>query len=253
MSALASLPMYDWDELRGPTDRYWALIRDGLRTRGIDAPMDLNRGDPWAGWLNPALILSQTCGFPYRTALHGKVTLVGTPDFGLPDAKPGYYYSQLVVRADAQGDWTAFLDRTLAINDYDSQSGWAAPQNHAAPLNRRFDKILVTGAHVASAAAVADGLADIAAIDALTWRLIAAYRPEVAKRLRIVARTEATPGLPLITSQGRDRQAIAAAVADAIGALPAADRAALGLIGLAQIPAETYLAVPTPAGPCQAG
>lgn len=251
MPVLAGLPMYDWVELRGPTDRYWALIRDGLRARGIDAPPELHRGDQWADWLNPALILSQTCGFPYRTALHGKVTLVGTPDFGLPDAAPGYYYSQLVVRADAPGDWTAFLDRTLAINGYDSQSGWAAPQNHAAPLNRRFDKVLVTGAHVMSATAVAEGLADIAAIDAVSWRLVTAYRPETAKRLRIVARTEATPGLPLITALGRDGLAIAAAVAEAIGALSSADRADLGVIGLTHIPAEAYLAVPTPAGPCQ--
>lgn len=253
MPALVCLPMYDWDELRGPTDRYWALIREGLRARGINAPADLHRGDQWCDWLNPGLILSQTCGFPYRTALHGKVSLVGTPDFGLPDARSGYYYSQLVVRADAPGDWADFLDGTLAINGYDSQSGWAAPQNHAATLNRRFDKILVTGAHVASATAVAEGLADIAAIDGVTWRLIAAYRPEVAKRLRIVARTEPTPGLPLITALGQDGQAIAAAVGEAIAALSATDRAALGLIGLTHIPAETYLAVPTPADPGQPG
>ncbi len=247
MPALASLPMYDWDELRGPTDRLWALIRDGLRAGGIDAPTDLHRGSQWNDWLNPGLILSQTCGFPYRTALHGKVKLVGTPDFGLPEAPPGYYYSQLVVRADAPGDWAAFLDGTLAINGYDSQSGWAAPQNHAAGVNRRFERIKVTGAHVASAAAVADGLADIAAIDAVTWRLITAYRPAIAQRLRAVTRTEPTPGLPLITAPGNDSQAIAAAVDAAMAALSAADRAELGLRGLTRIPAEAYLAVPTPA------
>lgn len=41
---IASLPMYDWDELHEPMDRFWALIRDGLRAAGIDAPAGLNRG-----------------------------------------------------------------------------------------------------------------------------------------------------------------------------------------------------------------
>ncbi|MCX8509508.1 MAG: hypothetical protein ORN49_11645, partial [Rhodobacteraceae bacterium] len=155
----ACLPMYDWAEVRGPTDRLWGLIRDRLRARGMAAPEGLHRGGRWNDWLAPDLILGQTCGFPYRTALHGKVTLVGTPDYGLPDTLPGYYHSQLVVRADAPGDLADFLGGRLAINGYDSQSGWAAAQNHAALLGRSFADCLVTGAHVASAAAVAEGQA----------------------------------------------------------------------------------------------
>lgn len=247
MTPLASLPMYDWPEVRGPTDRLWAGIRDGLGARGIDVPAALHRGAQWNDWLNPALVLSQTCGFPYRTALHGRVALVGTPDYGLPGLPAGYYQSVLVVDAARPGDWTGFVGGRLAINGHDSQSGWAAPVNHAAASGLAFAAIVETGAHVRSAEAVAAGQADIAAIDAVTWRLIETWRPDLAAALRVAARTAPTPGLPLITAAGNDRALIAAAVEAAIAGLDAADRAALGVRGLVHIPAEAYLAVPTPA------
>lgn len=244
---IASLPMYDWEEVRGPTDRLWAAIRDRLRAVGQPAPEALNRGDPWDDWVRPDLVLSQTCGYPYRTALHGRVALVGTPDFGLPGLPPGHYHSVLVVRAADPGPWTGFLGRRLAINGFDSQSGWAAPQNQAAAVGARFTDIVETGAHRESACAVAEGRADIAAIDAVTWGLIEAYRPAVAAQLRVAARTEPTPGLPLITARGNDPALIGRAVADGIADLAPDDRAALGLCGLVLIPPELYLAVPTPA------
>ncbi len=243
---IATLPMYDWAEVRPPTDRLWAAIRDRLRAAGIAAPEALHRGDRWNDWTAGDMVLSQTCGFPYRTLLHDKVALVGTPDHGLPGAAPGHYYSQLIVAAGRPGDWTDFLGGTLAINGYDSQSGWAAPQNHAAAVGARFDRRLVTGAHLASATAVAEGRADIAAIDAVTWRLLERFRPDLAARLRIAARTDPTPGLPLITARGNDVAAIAQATRAAIAALGQDDRAALGLKGLVAIAPESYLAVPTP-------
>jgi hypothetical protein len=244
---IANLPMYDWPELQAATDRLWALIRDALRADGIAAPDSLGRSnDLWADWQSPDLLLGQTCGLPYRSRLHGKVSLIATPDYGLPGAPAGHYYSELVVAKDASGDWTDFLDKRLAANGTDSQSGWAAPQNHAALVGRRFDSVMVTGAHRESARAVAEGRADIAAIDAVTWRLIKTHQPDVAARLRSAGRTDPTPGLPLITAPCNNAAAIALAVGHAIAALSAPDAATLGLCGLCAIPAANYLAVPTP-------
>ena len=250
---IASLPMYDWPAAQPVSDRLWAEIRDRLRAAGMPAPETLCRGgDLWADWQRPDLTLSQTCGFPYRTRLHDLVTLVGTPDFGLPGAEPGYYYSQMLVRADAGGSWADFLGGVLAINGFDSQSGWAAPQNHAAASGACFKRVLVTGAHLNSASAVAEGRADIAAVDAVTWRLIESQHPEIAQKLRIVTRTEPTPGLPLITAIGHDPIMIAQAFRGAITALSKRDRAIWGLQGLADIPTAAYLAIPTPAALDQA-
>ncbi len=244
---IAALPMYDWPETAGANDILWSLIRDALRRRGIDAPGRLARGrDPWSVWQDPDLLLAQTCGMPFRTRLHGQVTLVGTPDYDLPDARPGHYYSQIIARHDDPGGFEAFRDRTLAYNEDLSQSGWAAPRCHANALGFDFSRCLQTGAHRASAEAVAEGRADLAAIDAVTWRLIEAHRPALAESLRIVARTDPTPGLPLITAQGRDPAPLAAAVEAAIAALPDSARETLGLRGFVRMPAEAYLAVPNP-------
>lgn len=248
---IAALPMYDRPELTGATDRYWALIRDGLRARGIDAPEALQRVDAelMPQWLAPDLVLSQTCGFPYRAGLHGKVRLIGTPDFGVEGCPPGYYRSMFIARADdPRAGLAAFDGVAMAYNDGLSQSGWAAPQNHAAALGLRFPAGALTGSHAASLLAVAEGRADLAALDAVTFRLLAKSDPAAAL-VKVVALTDPTPGLPYICAEAVDADVVFDAIAAAIPALGDADRAALGLRGLCRIPAGAYLSVPTPPPP----
>lgn len=243
---IAALGMYDMPALRGANDRYWATIRSHLGY----GPRHLSRdADMWDIWQSPDLLLAQTCGMPYRTRLHGRVTLVGTPDHGLPGCPPGHYRSVLVVRADAPGDRPAdFAGGIFAYNEALSQSGWAAPMVHFKAQNVRFAGHLATGAHAASALAVAEGGADIAGLDALTWELLKEHDP-VAARLRVIATTAPTPALPYITAAGRNPGPIAAAVRAAIVGLAPADRAALHLRGLVTLAAADYLAVPTPDAP----
>ncbi|NGQ89799.1 phosphate/phosphite/phosphonate ABC transporter substrate-binding protein [Rhodobacter sp. HX-7-19] len=251
---IASLPMYDRPELRAATDRYWALIRAELAARGLEAPEGLRRGDAvlMPQWEDPDLILSQTCGFPYRARLHGRVELVGTPDFGNAGCPPGYYRSVLIARADdPRADLAGFDGARLAYNDGMSQSGWAAPINHAAAKGIRLLPGPETGSHRASFQAVAEGRADLAAIDALTWALISEF--EDVSGVKVVGATDPTPALPYITARGRDAGAIHDAIATAIERLSAADRAALRLRGLVTIPAADYLAVPIPPTPEQIG
>lgn len=246
----AALAMYDRPETRGATDRFWGLIRDRLRAAGLSAPDALDRDSAYhAPWTAPDLLLAQTCGLPYRSRLHGQVTLVGTPDYALEGCPPGHYRSALVARAGDARDLAALAAGVLAINDAGSQSGWAAPAAHAAARGLAFAAVAVTGAHAASARAVAEGRADLAALDAVTWRLIGRHDPALAARLRVVEMTDPTPGLPLITAKGRDPAPLFAAVAGAIAALAPADRDALGLAGIVAIPAAAYLALPLPPDP----
>jgi ABC-type phosphate/phosphonate transport system substrate-binding protein len=249
---IASLSMYDWPQVRAANDRLWALVAGALKDEGIAAPSELTRDDSlWEVWQSPELLLGQTCGMPYRTRLHGTVELVATPDYGLPDAPPGHYYSVFVTRKDEPGEAADFIDRTLAFNGQDSQSGWAAPQNQMAKQGLRFTHTRHTGAHRDSAKAVAAGKADVAAIDAISWRLVEAHHQDLAAKLRVIGHTDPTPGLPLITAKGRDAAPLARAFAAAIAGLTPADRAALGLRDLVAIPASAYLAVPTPPPPSQ--
>lgn len=248
---IAALPMYDRPETAAANDRLWALIRAALADRGVAAPAALSRDEPdmMALWLRPDLVLAQTCGYPYRTRLHGHVTLIGTPDYGIEGCPPGHYCSAVLIRADDPRDSLAALaGARLAYNDALSQSGWAALAAHAPELARGPQ--LRTGAHAASARAVAEGRADFAALDAVSWRLIARAEP-FARRLRAIAATPPTPGLPLIAARGADRAASFAAVAEAIGALTEDDRETLLLRGLVAIPEADYLAVPTPPPPAR--
>ena len=244
---IASLPMYDWPEVRAATDHYWQAIRSALGHGPADLTRDFD--DHMTHWQRPDLLLSQTCGMPYRTRLHGHVALVGTPDFGLPGCAPGQYCSVLVVNAqDDRAQLSDFAGDIFAYNEGGSQSGWAAPATHAAGRGLRLTRLLATGSHRASLRAVAEGRAAMAAIDAVTWELALRHDPACA-RLRVLERTAPTPGLPYITARGTDAAPLAAAVTAAIDSLDTGTRAALMLRGLVQIPASAYLSVTTPDAP----
>lgn len=240
---IAALPMYDRPEIRGATDAFWGHIRDALDQVGLAAPKTLTRdGDLWAIWQDPRLVLAQTCGLPFRLRLHDKVALVATPDYGLPGCPPGYYNSVIIARP---GPLPAHP--CLAINDPLSQSGWSALVSWLTSQKMAYGAVMVTGAHTASALAVAEGRADLAAIDAQTWRLMLRHTP-LAPTLEI-ARTPPTPGLPLITALAHAPDSIAQAVAQGAAALAPAHRAALDLKGIVQIDKAAYLALPQPPDP----
>lgn len=242
---IASLGMYDCPEVTPANNALWRAIRGelGYGPQGLD-----HATPPWDVWQSPELLLAQTCGMPYRTRLHGLVQLVGTPDYGLPNVKPGYYYSVFVVRAGDLGDVSDYFDRRFAYNDAISQSGWAAPQIHAALSGAVFQKLLHSGSHLNSAKAVANGDADIAAIDAVSWRLIRQFN-DFANGLVTIGRTAPTPGLPLITSNNRDAQELFEAVRCALAGLKPGHRQLLGMKDVILIAPQDYLNVPTPPGP----
>ena len=248
---IAALPMYDRAETSAAHDALWQAIRSALLARGLQAPATLDREiGLMAGWTHPELILGQTCGMPFRTKLHDRVTLVATFDYALPETPPGYYRSYFVTRADEAGVTPQdFIARRFAYNQPDSHSGWAGPQTWAMDRGLRFQPALETGAHRASARAVARGEADIAAIDAITWRGMTRWEPDLTRALKVVGQTEATPGLALIAHAEADADLLFAAVAQGLAALPAAERDLLGIASVQRIPAAAYLAVPTPAGP----
>lgn len=251
---IAALPMYDWPEEREAVDALWRAIAEALRARGIAAPQVLTRGrNLWKIWEDGTLLLAQTCGLPYRQRLHGRVALVGVFDHALPETPPGHYHSVMVARADDPRARLAEFDgATLALNGFDSQSGWVAAHEAAGAAGIRFRRFHHSGAHRASAAAVAEGLADIAAIDAVTWRLVERHLPRLAARLRVIARSAPTPALPLITARDRPVELIAGAVAEAVAGLDPALAARLSIAGFLRLPPEAWLAVPTPPLPSQA-
>jgi ABC-type phosphate/phosphonate transport system substrate-binding protein len=250
---IASLGMYDRAETQGANDRLWALIRNALRDASEAAPEVLTRGEGayWSAWQSPDLCFSQTCGFPYRAKLHREVTLIGTPDYGVEGCAPGHYVSVYVARANDPRKLAEFDGAHLAYNEALSHSGWAAPQTHANELGLRLLPWVQSGSHSLSAKAVAEGDADIAAIDAVTWELLSRYDTVAAKLRKVTTTSPATPGLPYITAKGRDADLYFAAIQAAISALSPQDRSILMLRGLVRIDPGAYLAVPLPPSPEQ--
>ncbi len=242
--------MYDLPELRPATDALWAAIAARLRDRGVAAPEALSRStDLPALWTDRRLLLGQTCGYPLVTSLAGKVALIATPAYLAEGCDGAFYRSAVVVRAsDNAGSLADLRGRRCAVNDAASNSGMNVLRAAIAPLAngaaRFFAETIMTGAHAASVTAVADGRADVAAIDCVTWAHLQHWRPEAAGKLRVLTWTEATPGLPLIAAAATSdetRSALAGALED-VAADPALAemRAALLLEGFVRVAAAAY-------------
>lgn len=199
---IAALQMYDWPELAGRTDAFWAEVAAALRAEGIAAPESLSRPEDLAGaWRDPALLLGQSCGLPFVSGRCAGALAVARPAYEAEGCGAGTYRSALVCRAGEAGPLTAFRGRVAAVNEYGSQSGCNALADAVRPLGDAFfGDVLLTGGHRASAQAVAEGRADLAAIDAVAWALLAEIDPATRARLAVIGWTGETPALPFITS-----------------------------------------------------
>ncbi len=244
--------MYDFEELRPATDALWAAIAGRLTRLGVEAPASLTRGpSPDALWTDSGLLLAQTCGYPLATALRGRVTVVATPCYRALGCQGASYRSAIVVRAAEPARTLAALrGRRCAVNDAASNSGMNLLRQAVAALPGRapfFGEIVWTGAHAASIRAVAEGRADVAAIDCVTWAQLQRLRPNLTAGLRVLAWTAASPGLPLITGAGTDAPTLAALrqAIDEVAGDPAlaAVRDALLLDGVAVFEPGAYDAV----------
>lgn len=205
MAGRAGLPMYDFPEIAEATDAWWSGLAAAFRRAGVPGVPDCRDAvaDPALLWADPSLLFAQTCGFPLTHAFAVKLTPIGTPCYRAEGCCGPFYRSVVVVGRDRAG--TALEDfrgAVAAVNQPDSQSGWNALAALAAPLardGRFFAAARLTGGHAASLAAVAEGAADLAAIDAVTFALLARYRPQAVAEVRVITVTEPAPGLPYVT------------------------------------------------------
>lgn len=211
----ASLPMYDWPELREATDAWWAALAAAFRAEGLaDVPARLTRGrSPQDLWGAPDLFLSQTCGYPLMHAWAGRLQPVATPHYEAEGCDGPDYCSFVLVRADeAAADLEGLRGKRAAYNDAQSQSGYSAFRAAVAPHardGRFFASTVRSGAHLASMALVASGEADVCAVDSVVWALARRHHGALAQRLRVLARTPAAPGLPLVTASARPEADVA--------------------------------------------
>ena len=207
-------------------------VPGGIRDRGgeIIAPdpagLPPDELDLKTLWLHPKLLLGQTCWGPMReTPLWAQVSVIGQPDYS--DVTGGIeasYTSAIVMRGDDSdvGDSDAeppedgapllplelLSGRRLAFNEPHSMSGLlalSADLSAAGSSIAIFADMIASGGHRASIAAVAEGQADVAAIDCRSWAMARRFEPP-ARNLRVVGWTSRRMGLPYICARDVDRQ-----------------------------------------------
>ena len=238
----ASLPMYDWPELRSATDALWAAL---ARELGVSAPL-LRGGDHTAAWRDPALLLSQTCGYPFTHRYRGTLAYVATPHYACDGCADAEYSSFIFARDTLPLE--ALRGACAAVNAPDSMSGMLALKLVFAPLardGRFFGRAIETGGHIASMIAVRDGRADVCAIDAICVALARRDRPDLLEGLVEIARSPRVPGLPFVTGRKGDPARLRAALAKVFADPALAGvRAALFLEDLSNLPPAAYDRIP---------
>ena len=222
---IAALPMYDFPELESDHEALWAHMARGLVEAGIpNVPERLTRNlGHFDLWRHPNLLLAQGCEYPLATECTGAVRLVATPRYTAQGCDGGLYRSAIVVReGEAARSLADMRGRRCAVNERNSNSGMNLLRAAVAPLaggGRFFGSVQFSGSHRRSLELVADGLADLAAIDCVTLAHLQRFVPNRAASLRILSWTEASPSLPFVTSSATDdatlrtlRSALAAAI-----------------------------------------
>jgi ABC-type phosphate/phosphonate transport system substrate-binding protein len=172
--------------------------------------------DLQALWRHPGLLFAQTCWGPMELGLAPYVEVVGQPDYSSFEGGEGAFYSSvLLMRRDEHGAPVAarhggeailpietMEGRRLAYNGSDSMSGYLALKrdlNAAGGSMTMFGETVETGGHRASIRAVAEGLADICAVDCRSWDLAKRFEP-AAGEVMPVGWTAHRKGLPYIAS-----------------------------------------------------
>lgn len=192
-------------------------------------------------WQHDGVLLSQTCGYPLVTMLK-TVQLVGCFHYGAPGCEGPNYRSLLVTRARNKGRTLAdFRGLTAACNAQDSQSGYRALLTATGGDAAFFCRTVWSGSHRQSLEALQHAEADIAAIDCVTFALLARYQPQALAGLTVIGETKSTPGLPLITSaKTSDREL--KALRTALGEIAREETIAAPLLieGFSSINRESY-------------
>ena len=202
--------MYDFEEVRGAHEVLWSSVAQKLKRAGVKrVPAALDRSrSVHEIWTDPGLLLSQCCGADLVGRYNETLALVATPLYQAPGCD-GYLYSSVVLVAENSPatELSDLRNAVCVVNSRESHSGANALRALVAPLSRRgrfFSRIVTSGSHPASVATVGRGVADIAAIDCVTYAHLERYRPSLLQGTRPLCYTASAPGIPFVTRAGSD-------------------------------------------------
>jgi len=183
-------------------------------------------------WLSPALLFGQTCWGPMELGLARHVQVIAQPNYDAFEGGQGELYSSaLVMSADggppvaSPTDGKALIPidllrgKRFTFNNPDSMSGLIGLTRDLEAMGESLDIFASrseSGGHRSSIVAVAEGRADVAAIDCESWALAQRFEP-AARGVKVVGWTARRKGLPYISARttpekiiGAMREAVAA-------------------------------------------
>lgn len=176
-------------------------------------------------WLHPALLFAQTCWGPMELGLSKQVQVVGQPSYDAYEGGQGELYSSALVMRTGEGpqvrspaDGKALLPLDLmrgkrfTFNSLDSMSGVIALTRDLQAAGESLDIFSSrseSGGHRGSIVAVAEGKADIAAIDCESWALAQRFEP-AGQKVAVVGWTARRKGLPYITARMTPKKTVRA-------------------------------------------
>jgi len=225
---VASLPMYDFLELREAHDAFWRALADRFASAGLkDAPRALTRGVGLAEvWGNGHLLFAQGCEYPLAKAFADRVRVIAHPVYAAAGCDGSRYRSAIVARSgDAPSGASSTHDfraaavvgesvvagealvglrgRRCVVNELDSNSGMNLLRAAVAPLasgGRFFESVVVSGSHLRSVEMIAAGEADVASIDCVSFAHFQRLYPSLVSGLHVLGWTASSPSLPYITA-----------------------------------------------------
>ncbi|BBM84170.1 PhnD/SsuA/transferrin family substrate-binding protein [Candidatus Uabimicrobium amorphum] len=206
---IASLPWYDFPEIKPATDSFWHFFASRLKKAGFHPPDFLTRNISYKHqWQSPFLLFSQACGYDVVKPFIRDLRVVATPCYNVPDCLDHNYSSFIIVRSDAKIESIEDLyHKSCAINCQHSHSGanilYFVVANYVKNCTNFFSRAEYSGSHENSIRMVSENKVDTAAIDCLSYHILKKFRPQLFKKIRIIHRTPHAPAPPYVTSASR--------------------------------------------------
>jgi ABC-type phosphate/phosphonate transport system substrate-binding protein len=198
------------DDLAGAWQQLFACFT-GLLDASGQQEIELRFDSDQSLLRDPGLFLGHTCGYPLMKHLKDQVTPFCVPVFDVPGSDGKLYSSRFIVAANSTIE---ALDecrgKIAAMNAADSNSGMNVLRYAIAKYNPSaafFSRVVQTGGHLHSLEAVADGTADVAAIDCVSFQLIQDHWPELIDQVRSIGFSAKTSGLPFVLPKSSIRDA----------------------------------------------
>jgi ABC-type phosphate/phosphonate transport system substrate-binding protein len=206
----ASLPLYGLSELREAKAAFWRALRlEFERLGGEHAPEFLDFARPTVpARIEPEMFFSQICGYPLQKLFPARARVLAAPAYDAEDCDGATHCGVFVVHRQSRSGCLADLRGCrFVFGGPHSNSGMNLPRRAIAEIaggSAFFGTAVETESQPGNLELVARGEADATCVDNVTYAYVRRHRPQVAARLRVLARTPPSPSIPFVTARATE-------------------------------------------------